>query len=170
VKFDPTVEVLEGDEVWEVREESGSLVKVRNRYGKSYVSNPSVLGRLRACVSASELLKLFLVSSVHPPDLLKSVSVNQNASAKVFLLTETGKVVFIREKKSGRLDLIGGILEPGETPLDAIVREISEEVVISGNPWIVSPSSVFHLGVSREEADSVVWTTHLYLAAAPPEI
>jgi len=170
VKFDPTVEVLEGDEVWEVREESGSLVKVRNRYGKSYVSNPSVLGRLRACVSASELLKLFLVSSVHPPDLLKSVSVNQNASAKVVLLTETGKVVFIREKKSGRLDLIGGILEPGETPLDAIVREISEEVVISGNPWIVSPSSVFHLGVSREEADSVVWTTHLYLAAAPPEI
>jgi len=171
VKFDPTVEVELENEIWEVRESEGKMHRVRNRYGKIPVTIPSAIGRIRACIPASELVKCFgQLTQPVPDSLLPSRSLNQNASAKVVLITDSGKLVCIRERKIGRLDFVGGMLEPGETPLDTVVREASEELRVGGVPIELIPEDCHYLGISKEEADTVVWTTHLFLARAPDGI
>jgi 8-oxo-dGTP pyrophosphatase MutT (NUDIX family) len=169
-KFDPSLEIQQGHEVWEVRERKDALVRVRNRYGKGPVSLASAHGRIRSCLRAADLIKTFSGYSVMAPFLTPSKSLNQNSSAKVLFLCPHHdpnqiQFCFFRDKKSNRLDLYGGILELGESPIDALVREVREEAMVH-----LLPSRVFPLGANREVADTVTWTTHLFIAEAPEEL
>jgi len=171
VKFDPTIEVELDKEIWEVREYDGKLHRVRNRFGKTPVSLMSALGRMRTSVLAGELVKLFVHVSGELPEMFKaSSSLNQNASAKVLFLTPDGRLVFFRDKRIARLDFGGGMLKDGESPVDAAIREISEEFVEPSGNLMLAPSDLYYLGMSREEGDTVVWTTHLFVARAPENV
>jgi len=92
-------------------------------------------------------------------------------------------VLLIRKKKpdwqEGRLNGIGGKLEPGETPVEAMVREFAEEcgvetqatdwgcfAVITGSDWRVvcfraAPDNVGTARTTTEE--EIVWVKHAEL-------
>lgn len=40
---------------------------------------------------------------------------------------EGGRILWVRRRDNGRWELPGGAIERGETPLDAVVREVKEE-------------------------------------------
>ena len=56
-----------------------------------------------------------------------------------FLFDDKGNVALIRKNRpawqSGRLNGIGGQIEPGETPLEAMRREFKEEAGCDGLEW-----------------------------------
>ncbi len=56
-----------------------------------------------------------------------------------FLLDDTGRVVLIRKKRpewqAGLLNGVGGKVEPGESPLDAMRREFREEAGVDVDEW-----------------------------------
>ncbi|HEY3559510.1 MAG TPA: NUDIX domain-containing protein [Kribbella sp.] len=46
------------------------------------------------------------------------------------VLNDQGEVLLVKRADNGRWSLIGGILEPGEEPAVAVVREIQEETAV----------------------------------------
>jgi len=67
----------------------------------------------------------------------------------------------IREPNK-RLDFIGGMIEPRETPIDAMVREVREEVGIH-----MRPESFLYIGQSKDITDTTEWISHVFIALAP---
>jgi ADP-ribose pyrophosphatase YjhB (NUDIX family) len=63
------------------------------------------------------------------------------------------------------LDLIGGVLNFGEQPIQCIIREVQEETNVT-----MTESQFFYLGVSKEQSDSGSWLSHVYVAVCPEEI
>jgi 8-oxo-dGTP pyrophosphatase MutT (NUDIX family) len=50
------------------------------------------------------------------------------------VINDAGEVLLQRRSDTGRWALIGGILEPGEDPADAVVREVFEETGLRVEP------------------------------------
>ena len=50
-----------------------------------------------------------------------------SAGVDAIVRNEKGEILLIRRSDSGTWDLPGGAVEPGETPSEAVVREIREE-------------------------------------------
>jgi 8-oxo-dGTP pyrophosphatase MutT (NUDIX family) len=50
------------------------------------------------------------------------------------VINERGEVLLQRRSDTGKWALIGGILEPGEEPADAVVREVYEETALRVEP------------------------------------
>jgi ADP-ribose pyrophosphatase len=59
----------------------------------------------------------------------------------VIAVTEDDRIVFIRQQRPGvgavRLEIPGGIIEPGEEPAVAAVRELAEETGYRGEPPVL---------------------------------
>jgi len=160
-KFEPTVEVFDEGVVWEVKEGRGGLLKrVRVRPGKPGVSQQAAMSRIKAQIPTSYVLPV-LRSRDLPDSLYPQQDYSIRASSKVVFIGAGSKLSFIREGHK-RLDFIGGQLEPGETPMDCAIREVSEETGAS----LVSTDLVY-LGETKEEADTIVWTSHFFLAVTP---
>ncbi|OKJ13591.1 NUDIX hydrolase [Kitasatospora sp. CB01950] len=62
------------------------------------------------------------------------------------VVVEEGRILLNRRSDSGRWALLHGIVEPGEQPADAVVREVLEETGVTVRPERIS--SVFTLPAS----------------------
>lgn len=64
---------------------------------------------------------------------------NQDYVAGLYFDLMSNQVVLIRKTKPewqrGRLNAIGGKIEAGETPMQAMLREFKEETGVYGNEW-----------------------------------
>ncbi len=83
--------------------------------------------------------------------------------ATLLFVVHEGRVLLIRKKRglgAGKINGPGGRLEPGETPLEAAIREVEEEVC-------VTPRLVEHLGELRFQfVDGYGLHAHLFRASA----
>ena len=73
--------------------------------------------------------------------------------AKAALINPNGEILVLRRSLTdphspGRVDFPGGGIEPGESPLDAVVREISEESGLT-----VEPTALHHVYEKTFEPD-----------------
>jgi ADP-ribose pyrophosphatase YjhB (NUDIX family) len=168
-KWDPTQEVSIEGEVFEVALRD-TLVPIRPRPGKDVSSISAAMSSIRRCFRGRFVVPFLRQQSAELPREMKqtmeaatSASVHR-VGAKCLFVTRGGKIVLIREVGK-RLDLIGGVLEYGETPLDALLREIYEEVAVR-----MQAGSFYYFGVSKEEADGGSWLSHIFVAVAPDEI
>ena len=78
-----------------------------------------------------------------------------------FLFTDDSRHVVLIEKvrpewQAGLLNGIGGHVEPGETPLEAMVREFNEETGVEVSTWK-------QFATLKGESD-VQWTVHFFCA------
>jgi 8-oxo-dGTP pyrophosphatase MutT (NUDIX family) len=76
----------------------------------------------------------------------------------VVALTEEGRVILVREYRHARravcLGLPGGATEPGETPLAAAQRELSEETGFTASEWIALGKSA----VNAATHSNLLWS------------
>lgn len=83
-----------------------------------------------------------------------------DACAAVIALTADNRVVIAEQFRTGPekvlQDLPGGIVDPGETPLQAVQRELLEETGYASDKWI-------ELGVAYDDGYSNI-TRHFFLA------
>jgi len=165
VKWEPSVEVEFDGLAWECYEVSGKAFPMRPRPGKVAVSLATALGRVRSCIKAASLLgALKIRGGSIPESLLGQEVVSAQTGSKIVFLRPGGKMCLIREEGK-RLDLIGGVVRPGEDMLDCAVRETMEETGVS------LPRSAFHyVGATKEEGDVTIWTSHIFVAEAPDAI
>ena len=83
--------------------------------------------------------------------------------AKVAVIKNDGQILLLRRsptdtRRPGEWDFPGGRVDPGETPLQAAVRELQEEAGMS-----VLPDSLALLYVGTEFEDSKTNNVHRYL-------
>lgn len=96
----------------------------------------------------------------------------RKTAAKIILINDEGEILFLirgekHPKYAGDLDLPGGIVKPGETPLAGLLREVEEECQIA-----LAADKVVKLAESEDY--NPAW--HYYLMAArvnypfPPQL
>jgi ADP-ribose pyrophosphatase YjhB (NUDIX family) len=108
------------------------------------------------------------ISYPAPPYSKKDVQVAFLTGAKCFAICpKTKRLLFVREKdkKIGGLkpyDCLGGVIEPGETPLVAMLREIKEEADV-----VVDPQKLVSLGytddIGFEGQRKTFYRSHVYM-------
>jgi len=163
-KWDPTTEVVIQGEVWEVYMRD-RLIPLRPRPGKTPVAIGNAVSKLVSCVRTSAL-RYHLTSNVVARQVLPikmPEKHKQMVGAKVFPVSNKGKVAFIREGLK-RLDGLGGMVEFGESHMDAVLRELREEASI-----VLDPEKLVYLGDCVEETDGGTWHSHVYICEATKE-
>jgi len=163
-KWEPTAEILIDNEVWEVALYD-TLVPLRPRPGKTPSSIAVAMSSIRRCFRGRFVVPHLMNQSGDTQMIKKHEEVADSMAAmrvgvKCFFFTVGRKVVLIRELGK-RLDAIGGVLEHGETPIDALIREIFEETGVT-----FRPQDFVYLGISKEEADGGSWLSHVYISVA----
>lgn len=84
---------------------------------------------------------------------------NPAPTASALIRDAAGRVLLARraaEPGSGLWDLVGGFLEEGEEPLDALRREVREETGLHVEP------GEFLCGIPDRYGDDWTWTVNLY--------
>jgi 8-oxo-dGTP pyrophosphatase MutT (NUDIX family) len=82
------------------------------------VAIPAYVQRLRDQLGGDALLLLPAVSAV--------------------VFDDDGRILLGRRSDNGRWALVGGIVDPGESPADAVVREVFEETAVVAEPLRVT--------------------------------
>lgn len=157
-KWHPTIEIQLDGEVWEVsanREDANFPFHVlRPRPGKIAYSNYAARTSLNAALPGKSIIPFIRTTS-------KATSTKKTRrGAKCFFINEDSLYLICDGKKP--LDLIGGAVEEGEQPLDALVREIREELFLTEEED-VDPTSFLYLGVTTDESDLYLWESHVYV-------
>jgi ADP-ribose pyrophosphatase YjhB (NUDIX family) len=162
IKYLPSVEVEIEGETWQVAFIHDKPILLRPRPGKSVVSMSKARTWTKAQISYETVMHV-LAQTLNPIVYSEEATKTRLVvyGSKCVFITREGKLLLIREPDK-RLDLIGGRMEHGETPLDAIVREVKEETHFD-----IPPSDFFYFGQSNEESDHATWVAHLFLAWAP---
>ncbi|WP_265269508.1 NUDIX hydrolase [Sphingomonas lycopersici] len=100
-----------------------------------------------------------------------------------------GRLLLVRKAGARRFMLAGGKIEPGEAPLDALLRELDEEIGLTlsdedarylgrfsapaaNEPDHIVDAEIFHVRAShlpqpRAEIEAAVWVDHVEAAAMP---
>jgi len=162
------VDILHDGQVWEVSL-SKELVLERPRYGKGTVSSQTAESRIRSQIRGKFLLTHFKDLPEERDPIVRAVeeaadrqvALTHCAGSKCLFFDKTMEMVMIREPNK-RLDLIGGMIEPKESPIDAMVRETLEETGLR-----LSPESFLYVGQSKDISDTTEWTSHMFIAVAP---
>lgn len=87
-------------------------------------------------------------------------------SALVF--NERGEVLLQRRVDSGRWGVIGGIIEPGEEPAEAVVREVLEETGVRVVPLAISGVYTTPV-ITYPNGDRAQYVLTAFLCRAAPE-
>ena len=88
--------------------------------------------------------------------------------ASAMITNANGALLTVRKKGSIYYMMAGGKIEPGETPLEALIRELNEELNLT-----IDPSIPTYLGIHQtpavNEANTMVHATifHLSLSELP---
>ena len=101
-------------------------------------------------VFVSELRRL--VGS-HPLPLTAAVGV---------VLDQQQRVLLVRRSDDGQWTLPGGIVEPGEEPADAVVREVVEETGVLAEPELLTSVSVHRDLVTYSNGDQVQYLDMIF--------
>ncbi|WP_291313881.1 TIGR00730 family Rossman fold protein [Corynebacterium sp. UBA2622] len=86
--------------------------------------------------------------------------------AAVVLRDPAGRVLCVRKHSSPRYQLPGGKFEPGETPLQAAVREVREEVGLALDPAELVALGTFTAAASNEPGHQVHATVYTLRGAS----
>lgn len=86
--------------------------------------------------------------------------------AGVVLRDGRGRVLTVRKHGTTRFMLPGGKLAPGESPREAALREVREEVGLSPDPETVLPLGTFRAEAANEPGHEVI--AHVFTVAPPP--
>jgi 8-oxo-dGTP pyrophosphatase MutT (NUDIX family) len=82
------------------------------------------------------------------------------------ILADQGKALSVSRRHAPHLwGLIGGKVDPGETPLVAVAREVYEEAGFRLNPDLLVP-----LYVQACDGETVYWTTTYLYTGVPPRL
>jgi len=161
-KWEPTVEVTSKGCVWEVYLAT-TLQPIRPRPGKVPVMPSTATARIRSCFRAQFVIPFLVhMTSIElPEEILAAQQYHaqekpKEESSKVFFITAERKIVGLRLPNS-RLDLVGGQLKNGESPMDAAIREVYEET-----QTVMKSSQLCYLGPSREQTDGGFWISHIF--------
>jgi len=152
-KWYPTAEMDYQGSVWEHAWTTNGLYPMRDRPGKLPMKLTTVQAILPAEISGRSLLPLLKFPSVREDP----VSVN---IVKVVFFTPQGFVFFLERGKK-MWDFIGGRVEPGESHIEALTREILEET-----GFRVPKSEFVHL-VDHVEGIGKTYCTSIYAAVLP---
>lgn len=85
--------------------------------------------------------------------------------AAICIHDREGRLLTVRKHGTTRFMLPGGKLEPGETPAQAAVREVSEEVGVDIDPAALVPLGRWRSPAANEpdtDIDSTVFTVDLH--------
>jgi 8-oxo-dGTP pyrophosphatase MutT (NUDIX family) len=170
VKWNPTVDVLIADQLWEVALNGTELYKIRPRYGKAPSSVLTAQGRIHAQMLGKHILPRLTEMGLEDLSAITAVQASNDLDSrphhigsKCFFVDEEGGLSLIRELAKP-LDFIGGVVEKNETPEMCIVREVMEETGVK-----MDPLSFFYVCQSDDESDTALWSTHIFLAVTPPQ-
>lgn len=100
-----------------------------------------------------------------------SFEIVEHADAVAVLVEQGGKLLFVRQYRpaigSDTLEIPAGLIDPGETPEQAALRELAEEAQLTGELHYLTG---FYLSPGFcDEKLHVFRATHLQAAYAPPD-
>lgn len=162
-KWRATAEVLVGGVVWEVTRDPDNVSfpfrLLRPRPGKIPSTEGAASTMMNSCLPGKAIVPILKTLDVVQPVSVKPTQIG----SKCFFLNATGNGFYVIKDGSKPLDLVGGSLEKDEQPVDAMVREVFEELRVK-----MLPSQFLLIGDSVDESDNRVWKSHVFLAVAPP--
>jgi 8-oxo-dGTP pyrophosphatase MutT (NUDIX family) len=82
------------------------------------------------------------------------------------IVRDDGHFLLVRKRDTSAFMQVGGKIEPGEDPLDALARECSEEIALEVDRAAVRPLGRF-AAVAANEPDHVV-DAHVFAVDLPP--
>lgn len=170
-KFTPTGETEINGVTWEVSVLPSTQL-IRPRQGKDKTPMGTLVSQLRSRLRAQYVIEYMHTGSVPVPVVQPIVPQADIVSrgVKAMVLTVSPdlviRVVFIREvRKDGSvkpMDMIGGAIDLGESPMDAMIREMAEET-----GWVTTPDQYVAMGSSEGREDGKVWRSDLFLIYMP---
>lgn len=91
--------------------------------------------------------------------------------AAVILRSDSGDVILVRKRGTQRFMLPGGKIDSGESPADAAIREIHEELGVELDPCELADVGVFEAAAANEPGKRVQGHvfTHPALPGAHPQ-
>lgn len=95
---------------------------------------------------------------------------NQLHIAAACLLDESGRLLLVRKRATRAFMLPGGKLEPGESPVTALLRELQEELHLQLDAAALSPLGHFRAPAANEadtEIQAQIFVAPLPHAVAP---
>lgn len=172
-KWVPTGEVEINGMVWEVSALPTPYFH-RPRQGKKSVPMSALVSQLRARLRGHFIVDYLRGNMCPAPvvqPLLQQADILKTGSKALVLTVDPAgrklKAVFIRESLKDQkgmkpLDMLGGIIELGESPIEAMIREMREET-----QWVTTPEMYVEMGTSEGKDEKARWKSYLFLIYMP---
>jgi ADP-ribose pyrophosphatase YjhB (NUDIX family) len=161
-KWQATTEISFSGEVWEVCTNKGNerfpFSLLRPRPGKIPLEELQARVQLNSALPGKAIIPY--LRTKRAPVLSEKP---RRRGSKCFFLDESG--YYLLQDNGKPWDFIGGQIEKDETPTQALIREVKEEVGLD-----IPDRNFLYVGTSEAEADTAFWVTHVYMAKAPSSL
>jgi len=169
-KWIPTGEADINGDTWELSV-LPQPVLCRPRQGKKFSPMSTLVSQLRARFRGQFVVEFLRLGAVPEPvvqPMIQQTDVT-HAGAKAMVLSfhpEARRLVavFIREREPNvkPLDMLGGSVELGESPIEAMIREMYEET-----KWQTTADMYVEMGTSEGRDSKGLWKSYLFLTYMP---